>query len=107
MRTLIAISVAALAVCVSDANASTALTTSKARSAIKSAAEDDGYMNVAVGKCRRKSERKVVCAVLVKQPGGATSRISYMAYRDSKGHLAVKRVRSSGGNQNGPGAPLT
>ena len=90
------------------ANASTALTTTKAKSAIKSAAKRAGYTKVAFGKCRRKSERKVICSVQITKPGGVNDRVSYLAYRDSKGHLAVKRVASTGGgSQNGPGAPLT
>ena len=109
MRRLFATSIAATLVVVPAAGAAaTALTTPKAKSAIAAAAKRSGYETVHFTKCRRKSERKVQCSVRVTTPGGGQQTLSYLAYRNSHGKLAVKRVASTGaGDQNGPGAPLT
>ena len=66
----------------------------------------DGARSATVAECRRKSERKVLCSVRVTDASGAQSMASFLAYLDSKGHAAVKRVGSTDG-QMGPGAPLT
>jgi hypothetical protein len=109
MRRLLATPIAALLVVVPAAGATpTALTTPKAKRAITSAAKRSGYETVHFMKCRRKSERKVQCSVKVTAGNGVQQTISYLAYRNSHGKLAVKRVASTGaGDQNGPGAPIT
>jgi hypothetical protein len=97
MRRLLAISVvaAAAAPVVADADVSSFITAQKARAAIAHASGGT------VTKCRRHSERAIVCNV---RKSGKT--LKYEAYRDKRGHVAVKRMAGSGQGA-GPGAPLT
>jgi hypothetical protein len=109
MRAIVAFAagLALVAAAPATASTSTALTMSKARSAVHAFALRDGAKSATVGRCRRKTERKIVCSVALTGTNGTRSTVSYLAYRNSKGHVAVKRTASAGNNQAGPGAPLT
>jgi hypothetical protein len=97
MRWLFAIGVVAAAAvpCVAQADVASYITAKKARAAIADASGGK------VTKCRRHSERAIVCNV---RKSGKT--FKYEAYRDKRGHVAVKRMAGSGQGA-GPGAPLT